>query len=271
MRNKFFESGDVGFGEKEMSEEAEAWSAELPVIMRILAGASAVEDTDGLLSLLKSEVADLLHHEALVCGVQVLSSSSGTYVHNILNWNFPDGYGYALATSEERADSPLMRRWRATRDPVLFQGGRDDEKYPAEWVSVFKKYELRNIIGHGILDVQGTFGSYFVFARLPGEVGDRESFLLELITPHLHLALMRTIAADQAFGVPENRAPMPLSPRQLDVLRCINQGKTNKEIAQILSMTGKNVKYHIEQIFTKLAVRNRAQAVSKALLLGLLK
>jgi transcriptional regulator EpsA len=270
MRNKYFESCNVGIGEKEVSIET-MWNVELPAIMKVLSRANEVEDTAGLFSLLRMEVADLLHHEAMVCGVQVLSSSSGTYVHNILNWNFPDGYGNALATTEERADSPLMQRWRKTRDPVLFQGGRDDDKYPAEWVNVFNKYELRNIIGHGFLDVEGTFGSYFVFARLPGDVGDRESFLLDMIIPHLHLALMRTIAADQAFDEPEHPSHVTLSPRQLDVLRCVNQGKTNKEIAEILSMTGKNVKYHIEQIFTKLGVRSRAQAVSKALLLGLLK
>jgi transcriptional regulator EpsA len=246
------------------------WNVELPAIMKILARANEVEDREGLLSLLTLEVADLLHHETMICGCHIVSPR-GNYVHNILNWNYPEGYAEALATTEDRADSPLMQRWRETQEPVLFQSGRDDNRYPADWVNIFNRFELRNILGHGILDVRNTFGSYFIFARLPGEIGDRESSLLKLITPHLHLALIRTIASDQEFGVLETRFDETLSARQLEVLRCVNQGKTNKEIAQILSMTGKNVKYHIEQIFSKLGVRTRAQAVSKAMLLGLLE
>jgi LuxR family transcriptional regulator, quorum-sensing system regulator CviR len=249
---------------------AKEWDDDLPAVMKILARSNDVRDADGLLALITSEVADLLHHDAMVCGYHVISTE-GNYVHNVLEYNYPAGYAEALAATEGRADSPLMRRWRETLEPVLFQSGRDDDKYPAEWVNIFKRFGLRNTIGHGILDVRGTFGSYFIFSRLPGEVGNREVFLLKLITPHLHFALMRTIAADQKFNKPAESGRGAISERQREILRWINQGKTNKEIAQLLSITEKNVKYHVEQIFTKLGVRSRAQAVSSAILLGLLE
>ena len=59
-----------------------------------------------------------------------------------------------------------------------------------------------------------------------------------------------------------------MSDRQKQILHWINEGKTNWEIAHILGMTEKNVKYHIEQIFAKLGVRTRAQAAAKAMLMG---
>jgi transcriptional regulator EpsA len=252
-----------------LSEEKE-WDSDLPAVMKILARSNEVRTMDDLLNLINSEVADLLHHEAMVCGYHVISPG-GNYVHNVLQHNYPTGYAEALTATEGRADSPLMQRWRATHEPVFFQSGRDDDKYPAEWVNIFKKYGLRNTIGHGILDVRGTFGSYFVFSRLPGKIGNREIFLLKLITPHLHLALMRTMATDQEFGELAVSNYKELSGRQHEILRCINQGKTNKEIAKLLLITEKNVKYHVEQIFVKLGVRSRAQAVSKAIWLGLLE
>jgi transcriptional regulator EpsA len=240
-----------------------------PAVMKILVQSSNVQNTDELLALLNSEVADLLHHEIMGCGYHV-PSPNGTYLQQVLQHNYPAGYAAALNSTEGRTDSPLMQRWRLTHEPVFFQSGRDDDGYPADWVEKFKAFDMRNIIGHGSLDTRGTFGSYFVFARLPGDVGAREVLLLKLITPHLHFALMRAVAADQQFAKPAESGKGTLSERQREILRWINQGKTNKEIAQLLSITRKNVKYHIEQIFTKLEVRTRAQAVSKAMLIGLI-
>ncbi len=52
----------------------------------------------------------------------------------------------------------------------------------------------------------------------------------------------------------------PLSQRELEVLRLIVEGATNKEIAAELVLTVNTVKRHISNIFDKLQVRNRAQA-----------
>jgi LuxR family maltose regulon positive regulatory protein len=61
----------------------------------------------------------------------------------------------------------------------------------------------------------------------------------------------------------------PLSPRECDVLRMIAEGQSNKEIARNLAIAPETVKAHMKHIFTKLDVQRRAQAVSRAQLLGL--
>jgi LuxR family maltose regulon positive regulatory protein len=60
-----------------------------------------------------------------------------------------------------------------------------------------------------------------------------------------------------------------LSPRESDILRLIAEGLSNKEIARDLAITPETVKSHIKHIFTKLNVERRAQAVSRAQILGL--
>ena len=60
-----------------------------------------------------------------------------------------------------------------------------------------------------------------------------------------------------------------LSPRESDILRLIAEGLSNKEIARDLNIAPETVKSHIKQIFTKLRVEMRAQAVSRAQILGL--
>ena len=62
----------------------------------------------------------------------------------------------------------------------------------------------------------------------------------------------------------------PLSERELEVLRLIAAGLSNREIAQELVVAVSTVKSHINHIYGKLAVTSRTQAVAKAQALDLL-
>ena len=62
----------------------------------------------------------------------------------------------------------------------------------------------------------------------------------------------------------------PLSGREIEVLALIAKGYSNQEIAQELILSLYTVKSHARNIFSKLAVKNRTEAVSKARMFGLL-
>lgn len=63
----------------------------------------------------------------------------------------------------------------------------------------------------------------------------------------------------------KNRASLfGLTPRQLEVLKVMLQGKSNKEIATELSLSEVTVKVHISAIFKSLNVTNRLQAIKIA-------
>ncbi len=62
----------------------------------------------------------------------------------------------------------------------------------------------------------------------------------------------------------------PLTRRELEVLRCIAAGDTNKDIARRLSISPKTVMHHTTSIYRKLDVHGRAEAAATALRLGLL-
>ena len=61
----------------------------------------------------------------------------------------------------------------------------------------------------------------------------------------------------------------PLTPRELDVLALLAQGLTNKEIAQRLVISHGTVRQHAYNLYQKLQVNNRQQAVTKAADLGI--
>lgn len=62
-----------------------------------------------------------------------------------------------------------------------------------------------------------------------------------------------------------------LSEREIEVLRCVADGKSNKEVAEILVISEKTVKAHLRSIFRKLEVGDRAQAVAQAMRKGLVE
>jgi DNA-binding NarL/FixJ family response regulator len=62
-----------------------------------------------------------------------------------------------------------------------------------------------------------------------------------------------------------------LTEREIEVLRLVAEGLTNRDIAPRLNITENTVKYHLKNILEKLHLRNRAQAVAYAMQTGLLK
>ena len=61
----------------------------------------------------------------------------------------------------------------------------------------------------------------------------------------------------------------PLSDRELDVLRLLDDGRTNQEIAQALSVSVNTVRTHLKNIYGKLDVHSRREATAQAKKLGL--
>jgi DNA-binding CsgD family transcriptional regulator len=55
-----------------------------------------------------------------------------------------------------------------------------------------------------------------------------------------------------------------LTPREVEVLKCIGEGLTNKLIARRLNISLHTVKFHIESLFRKLDATTRAQALARA-------
>ena len=86
-------------------------------------------------------------------------------------------------------------------------------------------------------------------------------------------AAIRRVLAGEVFvpgesPLPAARAAGQLSLRQLEVLRLLGEGYTNKQIARALEITERTAKAHVAAIFEALGVENRTQAVVAAQRLG---
>jgi two-component system, NarL family, response regulator len=92
--------------------------------------------------------------------------------------------------------------------------------------------------------------------------------------------LIRVVREVHAGGKPmgldvkarlDKRAAQPsLTPREVQVLQLVSQGKRNKEIAAILGLSEDTVPVHVKNIFAKLKVNERTAAVNVALRRGII-
>lgn len=98
--------------------------------------------------------------------------------------------------------------------------------------------------------------------REPAEGAAIESLVAELDAA---LAAVKPPSGTRGTALAE-----PLTERELEVLRCIADGKSNREIAEGLVLSVGTVKAHTHNIYGKLGADNRVQAVARAREAGLL-
>lgn len=107
-----------------------------------------------------------------------------------------------------------------------------------------------------------TFPREITFAVNPGEETTLQFSFLGAIGPDEYLIRVSALSNRAEDAV--LRIHFPLTQRESEVLLWIAKGKPNKDIADILGLSARTVNKHLEQIYIKLGVENRASAAVKA-------
>ena len=92
-----------------------------------------------------------------------------------------------------------------------------------------------------------------------------------LLAPSITRRLIEDFVSRPPPGAPMDPRLSSLTPRELDVLRLIARGLSNAEIAENLVLSEGTIKTHVNRLFSKLNLRDRAQAVVVAYESGLIR
>jgi len=87
--------------------------------------------------------------------------------------------------------------------------------------------------------------------------------------PTLEPSIARKVLSELSHPPQEPLTVDPLTERELDVLRQVSQGKSNKEIAEQLVIAEMTVRAHVSNILSKLHLASRTQAALYALRKGI--
>ena len=135
---------------------------------------------------------------------------------------------------------------------------------------------MRSALVHGIKDQRGRHDCLYVFFSQHPKRRRRETYPLKILLPYIDTALRQVELIPGQYpeaGTPSVKVPEEdndatqvesdvLSDREAEIMRWVAMGKTNGEIGSILNVSSFTVKNHMQRIFKKLDVFNRAQAVA---------
>ena len=96
------------------------------------------------------------------------------------------------------------------------------------------------------------------------QVTDSTKYDAQVIAFHFHDAVRRAFIADQNIPL-----PIPLTEREVEILRWTAAGKTAWEIGGILKISERTVNFHIQNVMEKFGVHNKTHAAAKAMGMGL--
>jgi len=182
----------------------------------------------------------------------------------------------------------VVESWNdAERTPCASDGSAADSARGGLLVEALAASGMREFVAHGMpspYDVR-AIETFFCFAQAGNDLVPthikreakpltaRHSFMLELLLPYLHATYQRIVGAERAREEPRPEAAtadLIITEREMEILGWVREGKSNQEIGTVLFISPLTVKNHVQKILRKLGASNRAQAVSKAISLGLI-
>lgn len=225
-------------------------ACEQECLLHALASALDVCELAGLRGWARGPLQALLPHRVLVC---VRLGSDGEPLRIECLGDGAPSLHAALCDPAQGLAMAAYRLWRPGTAPLPLHEGSQCQPVSQRLAAL----GLSNALAHGTPTLPGG-STFFLLAGLQAPPAAHHAQLLRLLLPHLHLALQRVCVA------PSPAVPRALSPREIQVLRWLREGKSNDEIGIILGISGLTVKNHLQRLYKLLGVSNRAHAVARS-------
>jgi transcriptional regulator EpsA len=212
----------------------------------------------------------LLPHEILICGVESGTRQRITLQHFSSTRYFRETEFQVVCAPRDGLLPRLMREWQVVGEPLLVGAELDLDQTLTPLLGLVKQNELCNIVAHGVWDAGRNIVGFYGFSRVPGPLGPQVAYRARLVVPQLHATFVHVLANESWVNGADKRAPGKITPREVEILKWIQEGKTNAEIARTLELSPWTIKNHVQTILKKLTAQTRGHAVARAMGLGLL-
>ena len=246
---------------------------ELAPLLDLVQSATAIRRHFELFNWLQDQVQHFIPHEVMIAAWG--DFSLGLIRHDVVS----PIKGMRTDAFHEKTLQPtlgaLFERWdRCARTPYTIHAR--EGLLRGQLLSPALEREVARLhcgLVHGIKDQRGHHDCLYLFLG-HSELGAKPSRdALRYLLPHIDMACRQIgLLPEQHYFLPQGETAFEdadaamewgLSDRESEIMHWVGQGKTNLEIGMILDISAFTVKNHLQRIYRKLNVSNRAQAVSK--------
>ncbi|WP_213958352.1 helix-turn-helix transcriptional regulator [Variovorax sp. dw_954] len=227
-----------------------------------------VDHANSLKQWLDGPLQELVPHRAVLAG-HGLAHSAGYTGIQLVKSGLSEAHLTTIVRLGASVSSPLLSRLMSSGvGHIFFDTDRagDVEGVDLRWLASFTSAGMHNLLGiagrytHGRDDFMASLALY----NVPPEFEARGEALRDALLPALHRAFCRIEASPtRAPGTPGKR--LRLTPVETDIVRLLIQGKTNKEIGQLLGKSAETIKSRISPLMHRCGVKNRTELVSMIL------
>lgn len=219
----------------------------------------------------QGELQALVPHEIMIFGMSRAPGSRIAFQKFASTRYFRDAHFAEVSRPGTGLLERLMAYWHRSGEPCVVAPGTAGALPGGEGLlQSVEANEMRNLVAHGSRGGDGRVSSFFCFARISCEIDARLLLRIQLLTPHLRETLARVLMTENSGMIRTLRAECRVTDRETEILRWIRDGKTNRDIAEILGLSPFTVKNHIKKITKKMGVANRSHAVARAFSMGIL-
>jgi len=238
------------------------------LVVRIMHNSLSIQNHFQLLLWLQGDFQEAVQHDVMI-------SFSGAIGGNAYHYDIVSaipGLRQAKLPHERihRFRSDVHRRWAAGAGQVAAASivAEGDNMGLSDLPEELQG--MQHFLFHAIPDTRFKSDHLYILLRRHGSFADRERKLFELLLPHVDAAV-RKIDGLPVFEPEQVTAPIllnsliksGLTTREIEILEWVRNGKTNIEIGMILDISSFTVKNHLQRIFRKINVTNRAQAAGR--------
>ena len=245
-----------------MTEEVNLSKLEVEYLVLAIESAPNIQQLSQFFLWTQGPMSGLLPHEAIVC-IQYSDTGELMHIECLHNQVCSPAALLRLRNPVDGLALRLAHYCRSNRQlPCVVETGRQDPQHPLDRLArELEREQWRHALVHGTQGLRGgdTFFAMLAMAEPPGV---RQAQFLALLLPNLHLAFQRVVVNSGGAVRPAGLA-MSLTPREVEVLGWVHQGKTNPEIGTILKLSTLTVKNHLHNVYRKLNVNNRVQALTR--------
>ena len=162
----------------------------------------------------------------------------------------------------------LYGRWRRNDYQLLTLAGGlgpllGEEQCPCPMAPILSG--AGTMLAHGLRD--GRTGEDALYLLMhPGQVlQERQRNMFAMLLPQIDFACRRVVSTGDFVNAnnPNLVQDFELTTREAEILEWVGLGKTNIDIGRTLNISAFTVKNHLQRIYRKMDVMNRAQAVAK--------
>ncbi|MDY7574736.1 XrtB/PEP-CTERM-associated transcriptional regulator EpsA [Actimicrobium sp. CCI2.3] len=217
----------------------------------------------------QGQLQGLLPHQAMVC-IHLGDQDEVVYVECFDGTVRENGFMAKVCDAETGLAIRLARHCRSASDsPCVIGADTHAPGHPLAALQAELDHNgLGNALVHGTERLRGG-SAYFVLFTMPQVPSALHVFFFELLLPHLYLAFQRVMASGAGQVVTQG-SDHTLTARELEILSWVIKGKSNAEIGDIVYLSHLTVKNHLQNIYRKLGVHNRVQAIARCYSLQLL-